>query len=224
MKCPNCNHISDKALLECSSCGEIYYTEQLETFQHLEHLVKWLNSQREAGFLGVTVHARLKKQAEGELEEVRNILLPPEEIVPARPIKEIAREHALTSATLSLLHDWIEGGLVDMYSGGHLNTYLEYRIDALHNEPPEHLIDIVSVDDLEIVDFALESLDIWLSEGSLESDVKLRAHLIEERKHILEPIPDSQVQPEPSKTGEDVPEFLETIDGEVDKAVKEAFD
>ena len=31
MKCPNCNHVSDPALLKCSACGEVYDQAMLET-------------------------------------------------------------------------------------------------------------------------------------------------------------------------------------------------
>ena len=44
MKCPNCNHVSDTALLKCSARGEAYDRGALETRQHLEYLLNWLSN------------------------------------------------------------------------------------------------------------------------------------------------------------------------------------
>ena len=35
MKCPNCSHVSETALLKCAQCGEVYDRAALERLEHL---------------------------------------------------------------------------------------------------------------------------------------------------------------------------------------------
>ena len=72
MKCPNCNHVSDKRLLKCSTCGEAYERDTLETFQHLEYLLVWLNER--AHTLGPTTHVRLRDETLHQLDDARSAL------------------------------------------------------------------------------------------------------------------------------------------------------
>ena len=47
MRCPDCGHILDTGLVKCSSCGEVFDGESLETLHHLEYLVEWIDDQED---------------------------------------------------------------------------------------------------------------------------------------------------------------------------------
>ena len=69
MKCPNCQHISDTALLKCSNRGEAYDRAALEKFQHVEFLLTWLDARRD--LLGANLAAQLRDDAQKQLDALR---------------------------------------------------------------------------------------------------------------------------------------------------------
>src|SRR5262245_37386416 len=74
MKCPNCQQTtSDKALLQCSHCGEAFERGPLEEFQHLAYLAEWLIEQREISPLQKKI---LLKSVEAKQLDLRTQLLP----------------------------------------------------------------------------------------------------------------------------------------------------
>lgn len=99
MKCPNCDHVSETALLKCSACGQAYGRDALETLQHQEYLLAWLDERLRRGTLGPAAHERLRGEALSQLDALRDTLgLVP--TPPARTPEEIAPELALVQATL----------------------------------------------------------------------------------------------------------------------------
>src|SRR5262245_9417866 len=94
MKCPNCAHVSDTALLKCSACGEAYDRAALETLQHLEYVVDWLNAQ--AGESAAEARQLLSASAVQQLEAARRALnLPaPKPAVSPAPVPAQAVEPA----------------------------------------------------------------------------------------------------------------------------------
>jgi hypothetical protein len=89
MKCPNCQHHSETALLKCSACGESYERGALEELQHLEYLLAWLESQADS--LGDSFET-LQTQVAWDLANVRSGLLPERVETPA--VTPVAPERA----------------------------------------------------------------------------------------------------------------------------------
>lgn len=84
MKCPNCNHVSDTTPLKCSACGQTYDPAALETLQHLEYLLNWLDNREEE--FGPRLFARLRGEVVERLDALRTeIQLPPLAAAPAAP-------------------------------------------------------------------------------------------------------------------------------------------
>ena len=72
MKCHNCDHVSETALLKCSACGEAYDRHTLETLQYLEYLLAWLDER--ADTLGLESLAQLREEVLTQLDATRDVL------------------------------------------------------------------------------------------------------------------------------------------------------
>ena len=87
MKCPNCNHVSTAALFKCSSCGEAYDRTSLETLEHLDYVLAWLNQREQAADLKPEAYESLRGAALKQLEAARAALhLPTVAPKPASPL------------------------------------------------------------------------------------------------------------------------------------------
>lgn len=71
MKCPNCHHNSDTALLKCSACAHVYDRAALEKFEHLQYLLAWLAERQQAGALQGDLYTSLHGLAAQQLESVQ---------------------------------------------------------------------------------------------------------------------------------------------------------
>ena len=69
MKCPLCDHVSDKALLQCSACDTVYDRELLERLQHLDYM----RARLETADDGLSV-AQLRAGVQARWEEARREL------------------------------------------------------------------------------------------------------------------------------------------------------
>jgi hypothetical protein len=187
MKCPHCHHVSDTALLECSACGETYHRATLETFQHLEYLLAWLDEQ--APTLGPQTRQRLRNQALTQLDAARDALgLPPP--LPPRAPKEIARELAFVQATHEALNRWQEASALPPNSAHNLRQLFSRQIDDLETELAGRSVAIEPLRASDVLDFALQSLPAWAENAPLRPSAvaSLRRHLKKERTEILQPI------------------------------------
>ncbi|MBW8009643.1 MAG: hypothetical protein FVQ83_00185 [Chloroflexi bacterium] len=209
MKCPSCNHVSDKALLKCSSCGEFYESELLENLHNAEYVIDWLDEQRQAGQMGVKVYIRLRRQAQEQLGNVQTALQPPEEVYePARSAEDVSRELGLVEANLDNLQEWIDNKLIDVRSGVELHQYFENQVEKLTEELAGRLVGIGSITELEIIDYALDNYNKWQEEGGLAIGRKLFIALIDRRLEILhppkKPKPAPVEKPEPSPAAQKI--------------------
>ena len=81
MKCPNCQHqTSDKAILQCSHCGEAFERGPLEEYEHLEYLADWLADRSEISYSQIT---KLLDVVEKKQDALIKQLLPKVETKPA---------------------------------------------------------------------------------------------------------------------------------------------
>jgi hypothetical protein len=131
MKCPNCNHVSDTTLLQCSACGEAYERDVLETLQHLEYLLTWLHERTDT--LGPTTYARLRNDVLNQLGSLRSAL----RLAPLPSPEEIAPKLALVEAALRQLQGWVKAGEISPASATELRralptqcTYWHYRLGS----------------------------------------------------------------------------------------------
>lgn len=185
MKCPSCRHVSDTVLLKCGACGQAYDRDRLETFQHLEYLLAWLDER--ATTLAPGAHERLRDEALSQLAAVRDALglaLAP----PPRAPAEIAPELALVEAALKQVWSWSETMVITGPSVQGLRRILTTRADELRAELAGRSVKIEPVSALDVLDFAIESLPSWAEDIPLSAaDVaSLREHLIGERAALVE--------------------------------------
>jgi hypothetical protein len=184
MKCPNCKHVSDTVLLKCSACGEAYDRSALETLQHVEYLLTWLEERVET--LGSEVHTRLREEALNQLDDLRSTL----RLAPTPLPEEIASDLALVEATLQQLQGWGEATQIGLTSVYDLRRYLSTRAGDLKKELAGRTVEVEPPSDLQVLDFALKSLPLWAEELDLPSaDVApLRRHLYWKRTALLQAI------------------------------------
>ncbi|MEE8389635.1 MAG: hypothetical protein V3S14_02415, partial [Anaerolineae bacterium] len=183
MKCPNCNHVSDTALLKCSACDEAYDRNTLETLQHLEYLLVWLRER--ADKLGTT-HTRLHNEALSQLGDLRSSL----GLAPLPSPEEIAPQLALVEATLQQLPSWVRAAGTSPASATELRAYLSAQANDLKRQLAGRTVRMEPLSDLQVLDFALKSLPLWTKALSLShADASsLRHYLDQERTALLQPI------------------------------------
>jgi hypothetical protein len=167
VKCPHCHHISETATLKCSACGEAYDRATLETFQHLEYLLAWLDEQ--APTLGPQTRQRLRDQALAQLDAARAALgLPPPP--PPRAPQEIAHELALVQAAHEALKRWKGASALPPNSAHNLRQLFSGQIDDLETELAGRSVTIAPLHTPDVLDFALASLPAWAQELPLHPD------------------------------------------------------
>ena len=130
MKCPNCQHISDTAILECSACGTAYDRGKLERLGHLEYVLAWLDSR--APRIGRGMYSRLHEEVTNEFKALRDQLIPrpPAPVVsPApsttRPMEDLAGDLTLTRLMIDKLPDWLKASGIAPLTGKRLKGHLE---------------------------------------------------------------------------------------------------
>ncbi len=185
MKCPNCHHVSEAALLKCGACGEVYDRDALETLQHVEYLVAWLEER--AGVLGPGTHERLCGEALGQLSAVRDALgvrIRPTPL-PRAP-EAVAAQLALVMAALEQTMNWRKAEALSETSATRLRRYLGAYAEDLKTDLAGRRAEIQPPSDLEVADFALESLTLWAQDVPLRSaDVALLHDHLSERQSAL---------------------------------------
>ena len=194
MKCPNCDHVSEKALLRCGDCGETYDRATFERFQHLGYLVDWLDEQDQT--FGANTILRLKTEAQTTLDALRHELLPPaahksapaavpEPTPPGGAIQvnpELLRIAARLMALRDRLPDWLEAKAITAEGAGrlweHLNAQIQ-QISAPAADGPAESLGPPDIAPKELDAFALDLLSEWVTENLItESEhERLRSHL-----------------------------------------------
>ena len=170
MKCPNCNHISETALMQCSQCGEAYDRHSLETFQHLEYLLSWLDSRAET--LDAATLKNLRADAMAESQRLLDELLPaPEPAAVIEPsVEEISlspdaeRELALILATRALIPGWIEAKLIGGRTAGELGDHLTRQAQAIHAQAGIIELELPEPSEADVHTFAMGALDGWIEQ------------------------------------------------------------
>ncbi|MEK7328202.1 MAG: hypothetical protein AAB217_23405, partial [Chloroflexota bacterium] len=200
MKCPNCNHISTSALFKCSSCGEAYDRSALETIEHLDYVLAWLDEQ--AIDLRPDIYTVLRSTAAKQLEATRAKLpaapalltsakpevasqpppappVAPQPPVVARSPEQIARALALVEAALDEIRRWHGARAISPASADRLREHLAARAFSLRAELGGRTVTVELPSKLQAIEFALGSLAQWvegrhLIAGETES---LKRHL-----------------------------------------------
>lgn len=160
MKCPHCQHATDKSqVIKCSHCGQSYERELFEEYQYLEYLHDWI--QRQGDRLGQQTKSLLA-EVEARQGEVRQLLG-----IRLRPVEEVAKELALVGGTLARAPDWCKAILMGSDTTERFIKYLQQRSHHLLAELGGRSITLEDPRLLEIFDFALDSIPTWLNEGFL---------------------------------------------------------
>src|SRR3972149_4592727 len=167
MKCPNCNHNSDSALLKCSACGEVYDRAALETLQHTEYLLAWIEER--AASLAPQVYDSLRGEAVRQLDAARAALritphalpqpapAPPPPPTVIRQPEEIARVLSLVLASLDRVPRWRDAGYIGSASAERLRQHLNTRAQSLRAELGAQTVKIESPTEERVLIFALGS-------------------------------------------------------------------
>jgi len=213
MKCPNCNHTSTTALFKCSACGEAYDRASLETLEHLEYLLAWLDDRQQAADLKPEAHEALRSQALKQLTAARAALGLPKAApaVPAvaqapapqpaapRPAEQVARALGLVETTLDKIPGWRDTGLISRASASRLTSHLRARVQALQVELAGRTVIVPPPSKMQMLEFALGSLAHWAKDGHIvERDVEtFRGYLKNQQSALLHPGPAPKPAPPP---------------------------
>lgn len=189
MKCPHCNHAIALEPIECSECGSIYPQEAAETLEHLRYLTAWLELNQ--GILGTRMYRRLKGDAATRMITLQSEL----RAEAVRSPEEIASQVHLLDHVLSLALSWnaLEETSPAVSSG--LIRLLQQRIRDLQQELDDRSPGVVPQAELEVVDFALDSLEAWSCEGEGLPLHGFERYLQEHRETLLQPPPAPVVRP-----------------------------
>jgi hypothetical protein len=194
MKCPNCDHVSEKALLRCGDCGETYDRDTLERFQHLGYLLDWLDEQDKT--FGANTIARLKESARDSLDALRLELLPPAapeptpqpkpDITPVDGLMQIDTEMVKIAARLTALQDqlpgWLAAKAITAEGSGQLWEHLNAQIQQVSAPAVDVPADSPKPPDIAPKDldaYALDLLSEWAAENLITENEheRLRSHL-----------------------------------------------
>jgi len=199
MKCPNCNHVSTSALFKCSSCGEAYDRAALETLEHLNYVLAWLDQREQAADLRPEAHEQLRGAALKQLEAARTALrlptvaplvvaqpAPAPVIAPAVPAPQppppapastfpladqgVVRALALVKATRQLIPAWTNAGIISIASAGKLGHHLATRAEELRGKLTGQTINLEPPDELRVLEFVLGSVERWADGGHIAPD------------------------------------------------------
>jgi hypothetical protein len=197
MKCPNCNHISTTALFKCSSCGEAYDRTSLETLEHLDYVLAWLDERERAADLRPEAHQQLRGAALKQLEAARLALhlpaaapkpvlarpAPVPVVAPAAPAAQppppalasaspsadqgIVRALALVEATRQLIPAWANAGIIGAASADKLSRHLVAQSKELRGRLAGQTINLEPPDELRVLEFSLRSVKRWADGGHI---------------------------------------------------------
>jgi hypothetical protein len=196
MQCPHCQHESSATRLKCSSCGQSYDRATLETLQYLQYTLAWLDERAEV--LGPETLGQLRDEAQDQLQALRDEL----GLAPPRTAEETARELALVQCARDATRQWTTAFALTTGAARILRRYLSQRVEELETELVETPIGTQPVQDLDVLDFAIQSLPSWVENVPLRpasADI-LRQHLEQEREALLQslalpPAPAPQLTP-----------------------------
>lgn len=209
MKCPDCGHVSDTALVKCSSCGEVFDEESLETLHHLEYLVEWIDNQEDK--LDRNSYSRLSDQATDQLNSLRKRMLPAltppaQEPIPSAEIvalpgtqAEIARERALIEQLLDLTSSWAGWRTAELGPAGRFQKHLEAYSEALLNALEKGTRIPNPPSTIDAINYALQKLDAWTGTLGLNlNEAKALEHYLMHKLTALQqlgPTPTAEVPP-----------------------------
>ncbi len=209
MNCPDCGHKSGPGLLKCSSCGEVYERESLETLHHLEYILSWITKQKKA--IDAKSFTMLREEVQGELNKLRADILPSRAAFPepARPTKvftlpvtqpEIARELVTINAVLDIVPTWTKAG-VNQTSVNSLRDHLIAYADALREALDPDTLPVEQPSRLDVIEFALQNIKSWSYAVDLHwKDLEAIERILEvilkrECEALLKPSPAEEVLP-----------------------------
>ena len=211
MKCLNCNHISTTALFKCTSCGEAYDRSALETIEHLDYVLAWLDEREQLADIKPEVHEQLRGRALKQMKAARAKLnLAPALPAPAKPAvaplpppvvarspEQIARALALVKAAAAEAWRWHGANVISPASADRLREHLSARAFSLRAELGGRAVTVAPPSKLQALEFALGSLAQWAKEGHIiPDDVEaLKNHLQNEKLTALRPATESKPIP-----------------------------
>jgi len=204
MNCPDCGHKSGPGLLKCSSCGEVYERESLETLHHLEYILSWIGRQEKAIDAKSFVH--LREEVQGDLNKLRDDILPSRAAIqePTLPAKvftlpawqpAIARELAAINAVLDIVPMWtarVSQASLDILRN-HLIAYADALREALDPDTPP----VEQPSRLDVIEFALQNIESWWNAEKFHwKDLQtIEVLLTREREALLKPSPAEEALP-----------------------------
>jgi hypothetical protein len=150
--------------------------------QHLQYTLAWLDERAE--FLGPETHRQLRDEAQGQLDSLHDEL----GLAPPRTPEDIARELALVQCACDATRQWTTAFALTPGAARVLRRYLSQRIGELEAELVETPIRVQPVPDLDVLDFAIQSLPSWVKNVPLRpasADI-LRQHLEQGREALLQ--------------------------------------
>ncbi len=188
MKCPNCHHTAETALLKCSACGEVYDRQQLEQFHHLEYLLKWLDEQAKAPDQKADGHEPLQHEALKQYDAARLALhlSAPESASATKPparapaMQPIPTSKSAPVATTPPSVPALRSAIVEKQDG----TPITAPVSAAAALSPGQLASLVKA--LALIEAARESVPEWvdaklISNGSAS---KMLQHFGERRAEL----------------------------------------
>ena len=202
MKCPKCGSLSGKALLRCSSCGEVYDRLDFERLQHLEYLLAWLGER--SSVIGKSAHHQLLAVALREREAIlaglrhippvaelerRPAGIPAQPSIPARPAATVAKELRLVLSIRWRIPAWIEAGVIAPGIGTRLHEHLASRVDSLLAELGDREAATEAPSEIETLEYAIEALPAWVDQIGLAKTEEFDAleSYLEQKKAALTP-------------------------------------
>ena len=176
MKCPSCDHVSDKALLKCSECNEVFDREGLEKLQNLEYLLGWLEEQ--ADILGPVRYEQLRQKGTVELEAVRQELLPEQVAVTARPYDQFIENTRSELSPVELwafyrqvfdqISGWFATGLTDFITAQQFKEHLKPLIAELDRDRRGMPQLFRTPTNAQVDAFIVEEIPLWVEVGWLD--------------------------------------------------------
>jgi len=201
MKCPACDHVSEKALLKCSECGNAFDRNSLETLEHIRYLVEWLRGQEPN--LSPDAYKGLIREASVLVKQTRHQLRLEEVIEPAPRVTEpvpstlvhpvvdpLLRDLLLSRAALTYLNQWLKLAVISKGHKATLQKYFETRINRLESDlqgrPPPRK----TFPELAVIEFVLKELPNCVDDkkfyafqaGDVGRDLEKRRNKLEKRE------------------------------------------
>jgi len=225
MKCPICEHESEKALKKCSMCESIFDSHGLEELQQANYTLAWLDDQ--VHLLDPDVLDQLRRQIGAKIKQIRGELrldeiweefaaraelsapqideqAASEPLLVDRDVEEMVREFALRRAVIANWPNWMKRIAKAAPEFGRFDSFMRARaidlrkeILSLNLEPMPEIRSKPS--ELEAIDFALTTVPDWQSErGESPSSVDSITELLQyQRESVAKTIHGPIVAPRP---------------------------